>query len=192
MRVGALGGEPEHVGGADIGREIGAAYKGCPGASIGSLLVAPAQAEFEHEAAAPTLVDACSFGGNKGLVVEMAEERSLEDLGHDQRALDHGKRDVGMDDASLGDGVRGDALKVPRALQPGQKVILKDRSSCPARLPAQVLGILATEARSPHPVQEPLHSRVDAVSRLVGTVIGVAAEEVIELHLLLVQAHPEV
>ena len=65
---------------------------------------AAAQAELHQQLAAPAFSDARRLGGDQRLVVELVEQRRLEDLRHRQRPLHHGQRHVGMHDAAFGDG----------------------------------------------------------------------------------------
>ena len=55
-------------------------------------------------------------------------------------------------------------------------------------LAAKVVYIFGAEVGFGHPVEEPFKPGGDAVARLVGAIVGVAAEEVVELDLAVVQA----
>ena len=61
----------------------------------------PAQAELQQQLPAPALADARGLGGDQRLVVELVEQRRLENLGHRQRPLHHGQRHVGVHHPAL-------------------------------------------------------------------------------------------
>ena len=66
--------------------------KSAPPMSAARVAAAPApvlgaaQAELEHRLAAADLVQAGRLGGDERLVVELVEQRRLQDLGHGERA----------------------------------------------------------------------------------------------------------
>jgi hypothetical protein len=61
--------------------------------------------------------------------------------------------------------------------------------ACRVALSAQVVDILIANASFLHPIQQPLQPGVDAISGLMGAIIGITAKEMIELCRLFMHAH---
>ncbi len=188
----ALRGDVQHVGDADVGGEVGTTDQRRSGARVGSLLRAAPHPELQHRPLPPALVDPGGLGGDEGLVVEVVEQRRLQHLCHRQRAPHHGERHVGMHHPPLGDRVHADRLEAAVTPQPVKEVVAEDPIAATPGLPPQIVDVLVTEVRLAHPVEQPFQTRVHAVARLVPSVVGVAAEEVVELHRDLVEALAEV
>ena len=76
--------------------------------------------------------------------------------------------------------------------KPFQEIIGKDLFADAVALAAQVFDVLVANGGLLHPGQEGLHPGVDAVPGLMAAIVGIAAEEVVKLHIHLVQAGSEV
>ena len=94
-----------------------------------------------------------------------------------------------MHHAPFGDRVEAEGVEAAVGAQPRQKIVVEGARPGPPGLRAQVLDVAVLEAGAAHPVEDPFQPGVDAVTRLMRAVIGIAAEEVIELDLFFVQAH---
>ena len=106
----ALHGDAEHLAGQHVGGGVGAADVGGAGSAeppVGTL--GAAQAELHQVVVAAGQADARGLGGYEGLVVEGVEDRGLEQLGLDQRALHLQDGLVREDHGALGHRVDGAA-----------------------------------------------------------------------------------
>ena len=127
-------------------------------------------------------MDARRFGGDERLIVEMIEQRTFENLRHRQRSLHHGQRHVGMHEAAFGNGAQREGVEVAVGAQPVEEVIVEDALRRRAALTAQIRDVFVAAARGLHPLQQRFEPGVDAVPGFVRAVVGIAAEEVLELH----------
>ena len=190
--VRALGRIAQRVRDADVRREVGAADERRARPGIRAIALRAPHAELQQQLAATAFVDARRLGGDERLIVEMIEQRAFEDLRHRQRPLHHGQRHVGMHDAAFGNGAQREGVEVAVGAQPVEKVVVEDALARRTALAAQILDVFVAEARGLHPLQQRFEPGVDAVPGLVRAVIGIAAEEVLELHDGFVQALAEV
>ena len=83
-------------------------------------------------------------------------------------------------------------LKRKIVLEPFQKRFIEQGFANAVFLAAQIGDIFFSEMRFLHPVTQPFQPGVNAVAGLVTTVVGITAEEVIELGTHLVQAGAKV
>ena len=192
VRVRAFGRITQRVRDADVRREVGPADEGRARPGIRAIALRAPHAEFQQQLPATALVNARRFGGDERLIVEMIEQRTFEDLRHRQRPLHHRQRHVGMHDAAFGNGAQRERVEVAVGAQPVEEVVVEDALARRTALAAQILDVFIATARGLHPLQERFESGVDAVPGLVRAVIGIAAEEVLELHDGFVQALAEV
>jgi len=189
MSVGAFGRVAQHRRHTDVGSVVRSADQRRPRPGIRPLVRPAPQPEFQDKLATRALPDLGSFGGNQDLVVEVVEQRRLQNLGDRQRATHDCDRHLRVYHPAFGDGLQADALKRPVASQPGQEVRAEQRPAGHAGLPTQEISILCAEAGLDHPVQQPLQTGIDAVARHVQAVIRIAAKKVVKLGQLLMQSH---
>ena len=184
----ALGWHAHHVGQAGVRGKVRPADEGRPRPGVGSPSLCPPQAKLQQQLATAAVAHPCRLCGNQRLVVEVVEQRRLQDLGHGQWPLHHGDRHVGMHHPSLRDGAQADVIERAVVLQPGQKVVAKKPVAGLAPLAAQMCNVLVADMCLLHPVQQPLQPGVDAVARLVAAIVRVFPEKMIELGITFVQA----
>jgi hypothetical protein len=104
----------------------------------------------------------------------------------------HRQRHVGMHHPPFRDGVQRDALEMAVGAQPGQEIVAEDAFAGRAALAAQKGDVRVGRVGLLHPVDQPLQARVDAIAGLVRAIVGVAAEEVLELRRSLVQPQAKI
>jgi len=192
VRVRALWWETQQVRDAHIGRKIRAADDRSARAGVGAVVLGAAHAKLQQHLPAPALLDTRGLGGDQCLKIELVEQRGFQNLRHGHRPLHHRQWHVGVNHAPFRDGLQGNTGVIPVLAQPLQEVIFQGLVAHAVALCTQVIDFLIGKMRVLHPIQQPFQPGVDAIARLVRAVIGVTAEEMVELGHFLVQAHAKI
>ena len=152
-------------------------------------VLCPAQTELQHGLPHAAFVYAHGLGGDQGLVVEVVEQRGLDQLGEEQRPLHGGDGHVRMHHAPLGDAAQGQTGRNRLAFDVVKKLGCEQGAAVGAFQVAQIINLGVLEVGFGNPIHEGFQSGVDAVAGLVDAVIGVGTEEIIELGSRLMDAH---
>jgi hypothetical protein len=94
-----------------IGAEIRPAEERGPGAGIGPFFVALPQLELQQQLASAAGADAGGFGGDDGLIIQVVQQGSRQDLGINQWPLPHGQGHGGVDDSAFGNSPPGQTVE---------------------------------------------------------------------------------
>ena len=123
--------------------------------------------------------------------VELVEQRRLEQLGGGERTLDDGDRRVRVDDPPLRHRAEGEPVEAGGG-EPGAEVVAEQSLAAAGPVAAQGLDVDRGRLGRRDPVDERRQPGRHAVARLMVAVVGVRAEEVLEVHGPLVEPEPEV
>jgi len=97
----ALGRKTQRVRDTGVRREIRAADERGSSAGVDSAPVSAPEPGIEGKAASRCLTDSRRLRGDERLVVQMVEQRALENLRHGSRTFHHDDRNVLVHDASF-------------------------------------------------------------------------------------------
>ncbi len=164
----------------DIAGGVGTSDQRCPPAGVRPDVGTTPQAELEHGTPVGGLGDPRRFGGHQRLIVEMIEQRGLEDLNDRQRPLDDGDRSMGVNHATLGDRPDRHGREVPGLLEPSKEALVEPRSSVDILLAAQQSQVLIGDPGRFDPVEQPPETGGHRIPCLMAPVVGVLTEEVVE------------
>ena len=165
----------------DVGAEVGAADECRPGAGVGPPLVGAAHAELENRGALRRLANPRGLGRHQGLVVEVVEHRSLDELRHGQRPVDDDQGHVRVDHPTLGNGTDRQAFHGAVSAQPVEKGIIEETIAGRTLQRPKIGHILGSRGGFPHPVEKPLETGEDRIAGRMLTVVRVRSEKIVEL-----------
>ncbi len=184
--MGPFGIKAEDARDTDVGRERRPTYHRRPSPRVAAGTGAAPDSKFENRLRPPGFDDARCLGGDQGRVVQMIEQRRLEDLAHDHRALHDRDRSVGMHYPALGNCPHDQFPEVAVGLQPLEERLVVERRSGGGAFRSHELDGRRVESGLLHPIEQPFQTGRHGVTGLMAAVVGIRAEVVVELGVPLV------
>ena len=137
--------------------------------------------ELEHSAAAGAANDARRFRRDECRVVEVVQERRLEQLGDGERPGHRHDRLVGVDHPALRDGTDLDVGETIGCGQPPEELALEHPRSGRRRHRSERFDVFLLDRQPVEPAEEWRQPGRDTEAGLVGPVVRGRSEEVVEL-----------
>ncbi len=176
----SLGGNTHGQGCLDIGGGIAASDQRCSSPFVdGGAGTAP-HPELEHDGAMGALFDPSRLRCDEGRVVEVVEERRLDDLSDGERSghREHGK--VGVDDPPFGDRDQLEPTEIAVVAQPREIVVVEQAVAGLRRQAGERSQLIVVEPGRDQPLDQGRETGGHTEAGLMGSVVGIGPEEVVE------------